>query len=124
MKTPMARRVSILLSHLKSSSSLFCRFFKPWLGDGLLIDSGAKWRKHRKAIAPTFHMSVLKTFVPLFYENSLDLVRRLREKVGQQFDCHDYLSVVTVDILTETAMGVKREKRQNTAYDYAMAVMK
>ncbi|XP_011862363.1 PREDICTED: cytochrome P450 4g15-like [Vollenhovia emeryi] len=97
------------------------RMFKPWLGDGLLITKGDKWRRHRKMIAPTFHMSILKTFVPLFYENSIDLVNRLRDKVGEEFDCHDYLSAVTVDILTETAMGVKRKK---TGFDYAMAVMK
>ncbi|XP_018400294.1 PREDICTED: cytochrome P450 4g15-like [Cyphomyrmex costatus] len=98
--------------------------FKPWLGDGLLITKGNKWRRHRKVIAPTFHMNILKTFVPLFYENSIDLVNRLRDKVGKEFDCHDYLSAVTVDILTETAMGVKKEKRQKTGYEYAMAVMK
>lgn len=100
------------------------RLFEPWLGDGLLITSGNKWRKHRKAIAPTFHMSILKTFVPLFYENSIDLVNRLREKIGTEFDCHDYLSAVTVDILTETAMGVSKERRQQTGFDYALAVMK
>lgn len=98
--------------------------FKPWLGDGLLITSGDKWRGHRKMIAPTFHMNILKTFVPLFYENSVDLVNRLRDKVGKEFDCHDYLSAVTVDILTETAMGIKKERRQKTGYEYAMAVMK
>lgn len=98
--------------------------FKPWLGDGLLITKDNKWRRHRKAIAPTFHMNILKTFVPLFYENSIDLVNRLRGKVGKEFDCHDYLSAVTVDILTETAMGVKKEKREKTGYEYAMAVMK
>ncbi|XP_014486916.1 PREDICTED: uncharacterized protein LOC106750830 [Dinoponera quadriceps] len=114
----------ILSSSVHLDKSMEYRLFKPWLGDGLLITSGAKWRKHRKAIAPTFHMSILKTFVPLFYENSLDLVKRLREKQGQQFDCHDYLSAVTVDILTETAMGVSKKKRQNTSYEYAMAVMK
>ncbi|EFN85369.1 Cytochrome P450 4g15 [Harpegnathos saltator] len=114
----------ILSSPVHIEKSVEYRLFEPWLGDGLLITKGDKWRKHRKAIAPAFHMSILKTFAPLFYENSLDLVPRLREKVGQKFDCHDYLSAATVDILTETAMGVRRERRQNTGYDYAMAVMK
>ncbi|XP_071571445.1 cytochrome P450 4g15-like [Temnothorax nylanderi] len=100
------------------------KFFKPWLGDGLLITKGDKWRRHRKMIASTFYINILKTFVPLFYENSIDLVNRLRDKVGKEFDCHDYLSAVTVDILTETAMGVKKEKRQKTGYEYPMAVMK
>ncbi|XP_072753493.1 cytochrome P450 4g15-like [Anoplolepis gracilipes] len=114
----------ILGSSVHLDKSVEYEFFQPWLGDGLLITTGDKWRRHRKAIAPTFHMNILKTFVPLFYENSMDLVRRLRDDVGKEFDCHDYLSAVTVDILTETAMGIRREKRQKTGYDYAVAVMK
>ncbi|XP_029158577.1 cytochrome P450 4g15-like [Nylanderia fulva] len=117
--------IEIILSNpAHNEKAVEYEFFEPWLGDGLLITKGDKWHRHRKIIAPTFHMSILKTFVPLFYENSIDLVRRLRNEVGKEFDCHDYLSAVTVDILTETAMGVKREKRKNTGYDYAMAVMK
>ncbi|KOX69911.1 Cytochrome P450 4g15 [Melipona quadrifasciata] len=100
------------------------RFFKPWLGDGLLISSGEKWRSHRKIIAPTFHLNILKTFVPLFYENSRDLVMRLRDQVGKEFDCHDYLASVTVDILLDTVMGVRKTEKHKGGYDYAMAVMK
>ncbi|KAG5315760.1 C4G15 protein, partial [Acromyrmex insinuator] len=117
--------IEIILSsseHIEKAEDY--KLFKPWLGDGLLITSGDKWRRHRKVIAPTFHMNILKTFVPLFYENSVDLVNRLRDKIGKEFDCHDYLSAVTVDILTETAMGVKKERRSKTGYEYAMAVMK
>lgn len=90
----------------------------------MLITSGEKWRRHRKIIAPTFHISILKTFVPLFYENSMHLVKRFRDKVGKEFDCHDYLSATTVDILTETAMGVPIEPGQNTGHEFATAVMK
>ncbi|XP_029043020.2 cytochrome P450 4g15-like [Osmia bicornis bicornis] len=100
------------------------RYFKQWLGDGLLISTGEKWRTHRKIIAPTFHLNVLKTFVPLFYQNSRDLVIRLRDQVGKEFDCHDYLSAVTVDILLDTAMGLRDTEKHKTGYDYAMAVMK
>ncbi|KAK1129009.1 hypothetical protein K0M31_020143 [Melipona bicolor] len=100
------------------------RFFKPWLGDGLLISTGEKWRSHRKIIAPTFHLNILKTFVPLFYENSRDLVIRLRDQVGKEFDCHDYLAAVTVNILLDTVMGVRKTEKHKDGYNYAMAVMK
>lgn len=90
----------------------------------MLISTGEKWRSHRKIIAPTFHLNVLKSFVPLFYENSIDLVARLRDQVGKEFDCHDYLSAVTVDILLDTAMGLRKAEKHKTGYDYAMAVMK
>ncbi|XP_076243827.1 cytochrome P450 4g15-like [Calliopsis andreniformis] len=119
------RDIEIILSstvHIDKAPEY--RFFKPWLGDGLLISTGEKWRSHRKIIAPTFHLNILKTFVPLFYENGRDLVIRLRDQVGKEFDCHDYLSAVTVDILLETAMGLRETEKHKTGYDYAMAVMK
>lgn len=108
---------------MKKHAFFYHRYFAPWLGEGLLISTGKKWRTHRKIIAPTFHLNVLKTFVPVFYENSRDLVVRLRSEVGKEFDCHDYLSAVTVDILLGTAMGVK-DRKTKTGYDYAVAVMK
>ncbi|EZA56389.1 hypothetical protein DMN91_009791 [Ooceraea biroi] len=116
--------LEIILSssvHINKAESY--RFFKPWLGDGLLINEGEKWRRHRKIIAPTFHISILKSFVPLFYENSISLVKRLTKEVGKEFDCHDYLSATTVDILTETAMGVPLEPGQSTGHEFAKAVM-
>lgn len=93
------RDVELILGsnvHLKKSSEY--RFFEPWLGDGLLISSGDKWRSHRKLIVPSFHQVVLKSFVGAFNRNSLQLVNRLKSKVGE-FDVHDYLSETTVDIL-------------------------
>ncbi|KAL7307172.1 hypothetical protein TKK_0000896 [Trichogramma kaykai] len=119
------RDIEIILSstvHIDKSPEY--RYFAPWLGEGLLISTGEKWRSHRKIIAPTFHLNVLKSFVPLFFENSIDLVNRLKNEVGKEFDCHDYMSSVTVDILLETAMGVRGTQKEKSSFDYAMAVMK
>lgn len=75
------------------------RFFKPWLGNGLLISSGEHWRSHRKLIAPAFHQNVLKSFIGTFNSNSLNVVKRMQKEMGKVFDCHDYMSETTVDIL-------------------------
>lgn len=85
--------------HLQKSDEY--SYFQPWLGNGLLISHGDTWKNHRKLIAPAFHMNVLKTFVGLFYKNSVAVVEKMREEVGMnnEFDCHDYMSEVTVDIL-------------------------
>lgn len=119
------RDVEIILgSHVHIDKSPEYRFFKPWLGEGLLINTGEKWRTHRKIIAPTFHLNVLRSFVPYFYENSRDLVMRLKKEGGNEFDVHDYMSSITVDILLETAMGLRGENKEKSGFDYAMAVMK
>lgn len=114
----------ILNSYVHLTKSNEYRFFKPWLGDGLLISSGDKWKSHRKLIAPAFHQNVLKTFIDVFNDNSLAVVERMRKEVGKVFDVHDYMSEVTVDILLETAMGSNRTGENKEGFDYAMAVMK
>nr|WIT94155.1 cytochrome P450 monooxygenase CYP4G341 [Euwallacea interjectus] len=114
----------ILSSHVHIDKSPEYRFFQPWLGDGLLISTGQKWRAHRKLIAPTFHLNVLKSFIDLFNKNSRDTVEKLRKENGKEFDCHDYMSEATVEMLLETAMGVSKKTQDQSGFDYAMAVMK
>lgn len=119
------RDVELLLSsHVYIDKSPEYRFFKPWLGNGLLISTGHKWRQHRKLIAPTFHLNVLKSFIDLFNENSRLVVEKMRKEAGKTFDCHDYMSECTVEILLETAMGVSKKTQDQSGFDYAMAVMK
>ncbi|XP_072941640.1 cytochrome P450 4g15 [Epargyreus clarus] len=113
----------ILSSHVHIDKADDYRFFKPWLGDGLLISTGQKWRSHRKLIAPTFHLNVLKSFIDLFNANSRDVVNKLKKESGV-FDCHDYMSECTVEILLETAMGVSKSTQDQSGFEYAMAVMK
>lgn len=114
----------ILNSNVHIQKSDEYRFFKPWLGNGLLISSGDKWRNDRKLIAPAFHMNVLRSFVQIFNTNSLAVVERMRKEVGNVFDVHDYMSEVTVDILLETAMGTSKTAQNKDGFEYAMAVMK
>ncbi|KAJ8725105.1 hypothetical protein PYW07_016063 [Mythimna separata] len=113
----------ILSSHTHIDKADEYRFFKPWLGDGLLISTGQKWRSHRKLIAPTFHLNVLKSFIDLFNANSRAVVNKLKKEAGE-FDCHDYMSECTVEILLETAMGVSKTTQDQSGFEYAMAVMK
>lgn len=86
--------------------------------------AGSKWRTHRKLIAPTFHLNVLKSFIDLFNANSRAVVEKMRKEAGKEFDCHHYMSELTVEILLETAMGVSKSTQDRSGFEYAMAVMK
>ncbi|RVE40836.1 hypothetical protein evm_014512 [Chilo suppressalis] len=119
-----ADAVPILNSHVHIDKSTEYDFFKPWLGEGLLISTGKKWQSHRKIIAPTFHINILKSFIGVFNQNSQNVVEKMRHEIGKTFDVHDYMSGVTVDILLETVMGITRQKQDESGFDYAMAVMK
>lgn len=67
---------------------------------------GQKWRSHRKLIAPTFHLNVLKSFIDLFNANSKAVVEKLKKETGT-FDCHDYMSETTVEILLGKSIHFK-----------------
>ncbi|XP_039498931.1 cytochrome P450 4g1 [Drosophila santomea] len=113
----------ILSGHQHLTKAEEYRYFKPWFGDGLLISNGHHWRHHRKMIAPTFHQSILKSFVPTFVDHSKAVVARMGLESGKSFDVHDYMSQTTVDILLSTAMGVKKLPEGNKSFEYAQAVV-
>jgi cytochrome P450 family 4 len=50
-------------------------------------------------IAPTFHINILKSFMTVFNQNSVNVVNKMRSEMNKTFDVHDYMSGVTVDIL-------------------------
>ncbi|KAH8396162.1 hypothetical protein KR222_004264, partial [Zaprionus bogoriensis] len=113
----------ILSGHQHLTKAEEYRYFKPWFGDGLLISTGHHWRHHRKMIAPTFHQSILKSFVPKFVEHSKAVSARMSKEAGKSFDVHDYMSQTTVDILLTTVMGVKKLPDGNKSFEYAQAVV-
>ncbi|KAF6207738.1 hypothetical protein GE061_016186 [Apolygus lucorum] len=101
----------------------FYNFLSPWLGFGLLISGGDKWRGRRKAISPTFHFKILDNFIEVFNRNGNILVERLSSKVNQgTFDVLPYITAYTLDVICETAMGTSIEAQSGNNKDYQDAV--
>lgn len=38
----------------------------PWLGEGLLIAGGFKWKRSRHLLSPAFHYDILKPYVKVY----------------------------------------------------------
>lgn len=83
-----------------------------WLGNGLLTSSGSKWRHRRKLLTPTFHFKILEDFIPVMNEQSVILCERLKIKSNDE-DVGRYITSATLDIIMETAMGVKLNAQTN-----------
>lgn len=67
---------------------------------------------------------MLKSFIDLFNANAKAVVEKMSKEGKSEFDCHNYMSELTVEILLETAMGVSKSTQNNSGFEYAMAVMK
>ncbi|CAG9762996.1 unnamed protein product [Ceutorhynchus assimilis] len=96
-------------------------FMKSWLGEGLITSDGPKWLARRKALTASFtQTSVLKSFVQTFEEKGDILVTILGKLQNRNINIHPIMKRFTLDIIYETAMGLKLDS-QSTTKDSAYA---
>lgn len=99
-------------------------FLIPWLGEGLLLSTGKKWYNRRKIITPTFHFKILHQFVEVFNRQNKVFVDKLMAKSNRHtpFNIYPEISLMTLDVISETAMGTKINAQLNENADYVNAV--
>lgn len=85
-------------SHKYLAKSDIYSFLVPWLGNGLLLSNGDKWRSRRKAITPAFHFKILEEFVEIFDRQSDVLVGKLAQvATGEVINVYSYVSLMSLD---------------------------
>ncbi|XP_057323256.1 cytochrome P450 4C1-like [Microplitis mediator] len=101
------------------------RFFRPWLGTGLFTAPADKWKVHRKLIMPTFHPRILESFVDIMDKKSEIMVKVMEVELNKdEFDIFTYISLCTLDIICETAMGVTSNTQTTKDTSYLEALQK
>ncbi|XP_074060424.1 cytochrome P450 4F11-like isoform X2 [Macrotis lagotis] len=89
-------------ANIAPKDELFYGFFKPWLGDGLLLSKGDKWNRHRRLLTPAFHFDILKPYIKIFNQ-STDIMhmkwRNLCVGGGTRLNMFEHISLMTLDSL-------------------------
>ncbi|CAO1443801.1 unnamed protein product [Diamesa hyperborea] len=107
--------------HIDKSSDY--DYLRPWLGTGLLTSFGSKWHSRRKILTPAFHFKILEDFMDIFNEQSAIMVKKMAKEVNKDsFNIFPYVTLCTLDIVCETAMGRDINAQGDSESDYVKAV--
>ncbi|CAH2102414.1 unnamed protein product [Euphydryas editha] len=104
--------IEIVLTSTKYNDKGYLYYFlRPWLNDGLLVSSGAKWHQRRKILTPAFHFNILRHFSSMLAENCERLVESLRSETDKsKTKIYPFIANMTLNSICETAMGTALDK--------------
>ncbi|CAL8148227.1 unnamed protein product [Orchesella dallaii] len=112
----------ILSSQTQIEKSADYDLLHEWLGLGLLNSRGSKWFHRRKQLTPAFHFQILEDFLRVFNEQCAVFKIALEGKGNTKFDVFPVITLCTLDIICESAMGKKIFAQQKSNSEYVRAI--
>ncbi|XP_050444378.1 cytochrome P450 4C1-like isoform X3 [Adelges cooleyi] len=92
------------------------------MGDGLFTNRVFdEWKNNRKLVAAGFKFSMLKSFIPIFYEEAKFLSQVLYEKRDSntnECEISCAIGMATMEMIGRTALGVKFNTQKNAKHEF------
>ncbi|GMR49281.1 hypothetical protein PMAYCL1PPCAC_19476, partial [Pristionchus mayeri] len=67
---------------------------------------GDRWRGKRKMLTPSFHFTMLMSYIEVMNRHAKVLVEVLQDSIGQNIDMDTFVKRFTLDVICDTAMGM------------------
>jgi cytochrome P450 len=97
------------------------RMLRKVLGTGLLTSEGELWRRQRRIAQPAFHKQRIASFADAMTRASHEMIDE-RWEAGREIDVSVEMMRVTLDIVSETLLGIESGERADTV-DWTMPVI-
>ncbi|XP_069136543.1 ultra-long-chain fatty acid omega-hydroxylase-like isoform X1 [Argopecten irradians] len=104
--------VKAILKTSEPKGKQIYRFIEPWIGDGLLLSGGDKWRRNRRLLTPAFHFDILKPYQKLNNRTAdifIDKLNRFHQEGDGYFEAFSHVSQYTLDVMLQSAFSYKTD---------------
>ncbi|KAI2474296.1 hypothetical protein C4B38_000364 [Diabrotica virgifera virgifera] len=99
------------------------KLVEPWLGKGLLTNSGSLWQQRRKILTPAFHFSILQEFVKVFNKETARLVETIKkENKKSATNIVPLISQTALNTIAETSFGTTLDLTKTDDKNYVSAI--
>ncbi|KAJ8915093.1 hypothetical protein NQ315_014348 [Exocentrus adspersus] len=89
--------------------------FTGWLGDGLLLSHGEKWKSRRRLLTPAFHFTILQEFLNIFNTQAEHLVNEIEKSCKKPYiDVVKPVTEFTLCSIVDTSMGIKMHEQESS----------
>ncbi|XP_038050782.1 cytochrome P450 4F11-like [Patiria miniata] len=101
----------ILNGTVKSKKSPLYDSMRDWIGEGLALSEGAKWKRNRRLLTRSFHLDVLRAYTPVSNDCVEILLDKLERSAAQDkpFNMYQGLVQCTFDVIQRTACSYKSD---------------
>ncbi|XP_035780190.1 cytochrome P450 4C1-like [Anopheles albimanus] len=108
---------TILTSPITLGKARFYRFIPL---PGIFSLPVQQWRTHRKLIQPSFNLSILQSYVPLFEQKANVMISNLAAKVdtAEPFDIYRFTARCTLDMICATSLGIDMHFQEMPSCSY------
>ncbi|XP_070601920.1 cytochrome P450 4B1-like [Erythrolamprus reginae] len=122
----------VVVSHPEYAKTLFARGdpkaefiytpLIPWIGKGLLVLSGTKWRQHRRLLTPAFHSNILKPYVALIADSTKVMLDKWEKLILKEpmksLEMFDHVSLMALDSIMKCAFSQKSNCQTDRDLNY------
>ncbi|XP_053350729.1 cytochrome P450 4A6-like isoform X2 [Clarias gariepinus] len=116
--------VKPILARTGPKNDFSYRFLIPWIGQGLLVNDGQKWFRHRRLLTPGFHYDILKPYVKLMTDSANVMLDKweVYARTGQTFELFQHVSLMTLDSIMKCAFSYQSNCQTERSNPYIKAV--
>ncbi|XP_043938227.1 cytochrome P450 4F3-like [Protopterus annectens] len=111
-------------AHMAPKMEALYRFFRPWLGDGLLVANGDKWHRNRRLLTSSFHFDILKPYMKIYNTTAQTMLDKWEKlsKNNQSVELFEHVSLMSLDTLLQCAFSYDSNCQTQREIPYIRAV--